>query len=84
MLKEVFPVLDVFVKVVHISRGGNLNLIGTNINVIKPIKNITPFISDDKHQLIGNVIYIDRYDNVITNIKKLFLNQFKTNVDMKF
>ena len=75
-----FPVLDVFVKVAaHISRGGNLNLIGTNINVIKPIKNITPFISDDKHQLIGNVIYIDRYDNVITNIKKTFFESIQNN-----
>ena len=73
-----FPVLDVFVKVAaHISRGGNLNLIGTNINAIKPIKNITPFISDDKHQLIGNVIYIDRYDNVITNIKKAFFESIQ-------
>ena len=42
------------------------------ITEIKPIKNIVPIVKDDGNQLIGNVIYIDRYGNVITNIKKRF------------
>ena len=68
-----FPVLDVFVKVAaHIARGGTLEVIGKAIEVVKPIKNITPFVASDSNQLIGNVIFIDRYDNVITNIKKSF------------
>jgi S-adenosylmethionine hydrolase len=68
-----FPVLDVFVKVAaHIARGGTLEVIGKAIEAVKPIKNITPFVSTDNNQLIGNVIFIDRYDNVITNIKKSF------------
>lgn len=66
-----FPVLDVFVKVAaHIARGGTLEVIGKAIEAVKPIKNITPFVASDSNQLIGNVIFIDRYDNVITNIKK--------------
>ena len=68
-----FPVLDVFVKVAaHIARGGTLDVIGKTIPSVKPIKNITPFVSQDSSQLIGHVIFIDRYDNVITNIKKSF------------
>lgn len=68
-----FPVLDVFVKVAaHIARGGTLDVIGKTIPSVKPIKNITPFVSQDRSQLIGHVIFIDRYDNVITNIKKSF------------
>lgn len=68
-----FPVLDVFVKVAaHIARGGTLEVIGKSIEQIKPIKNLTPFVSADENQLIGNVIYIDHYGNVITNIKKRF------------
>ena len=68
-----FPVLDVFVKVAaHIARGGTLEVIGKAIETVKPIKNITPFVASDSNQLIGNVIFIDRYDNVITNIKKSF------------
>jgi hypothetical protein len=68
-----FPVLDVFVKVAaHISRGGTLEVIGKLITIIKPIKNISPIIKNERNLLIGNVIYIDHYGNVITNIKKRF------------
>lgn len=75
-----FPVLDVFVKVAaHISRGGTLEIIGKVIDSIKPIKNISPFLSDGNHQLIGHIIYIDRYDNVITNIKKSFFESIQNN-----
>ena len=68
-----FPVLDVFVKVAcHIARGGALGVIGKNIDAIKPIKNIVPYVNDEKTQIIGSIIYIDNYGNVITNIRKSF------------
>ena len=68
-----FPVLDIFVKVAcHIARGGTLEVIGKTINSIKPIKNIVPYVNDDKTQIIGSVINIDNYGNVITNIKRSF------------
>jgi S-adenosylmethionine hydrolase len=68
-----FPVLDVFVKAAcHIARGGTLEVIGKLIESIKPIKNLVPFVNDDKNQIIGTVIYIDNYGNVITNIKRKF------------
>ncbi|GAA4231517.1 SAM-dependent chlorinase/fluorinase [Postechiella marina] len=68
-----FPVLDVFVKVsCHIARGGTLEVIGKTIKDIKPIKNIAPYVNDDKTQIIGSVIYIDNYGNVVTNIKRHF------------
>ncbi len=68
-----FPVLDVFVNVAcHIARGGTLEVIGKVIKTIKPIKNLNPFVNDDKTQIIGSVIYIDNYGNVITNIKRQF------------
>jgi S-adenosylmethionine hydrolase len=68
-----FPVLDIFVKVAcHIARGGTLEVIGKTITDIKPIKNIKPFVNDDKTQILGSVIYIDNYGNVVTNIKRAF------------
>ncbi|WP_431158017.1 SAM hydrolase/SAM-dependent halogenase family protein [Winogradskyella poriferorum] len=68
-----FPVLDIFVKVAcHIARGGTLEVIGKVINNIKPIKNLVPFVNDEKNQIIGSVIYIDNYGNVVTNIKRKF------------
>lgn len=73
-VESVFPVLDVFVKVAgHISRGGALEVIGRVITKIKPIKELAPIVNNDQTQISGNVIYIDNYGNVVTNItRKLF------------
>ncbi len=68
-----FPTLDVFAKVAcHLARGGTLEVVGKVIEHIKPIKNMLPFVNDDKNQIIGNVIYIDNYGNVVTNIRRKF------------
>jgi len=69
-----FPVLDVFVKVAcHIARGGTLEVIGKTIHEIKHLTDIKPVINTDESQIIGNVIYIDNYGNVVTNItRKIF------------
>lgn len=73
-----FPVLDVFVKVAcHIARGGTLEVVGKIISEIKPIKNLIPFVNEDKSQIIGSIIYIDNYGNVITNIKRKFFEQIQ-------
>eukprot|EP01093_Parvamoeba_rugata_P015631 TRINITY_DN5522_c0_g3_i1.p1 TRINITY_DN5522_c0_g3~~TRINITY_DN5522_c0_g3_i1.p1 ORF type:complete len:218 (+),score=33.25 TRINITY_DN5522_c0_g3_i1:241-894(+) len=80
-----FPVLDIFVKVAcHIARGGTLDVIGKVINTIKPIKNLVPFVNDEYNQIIGTVIYIDNYGNVVTNIKRNFLKRFRKIDRMKF
>ena len=60
---------DVFVKIAtHISRDGKLEVIGKKIDSIKEIKDIKPVVSNDNNQIIGSVIYIDNYGNVVTNI----------------
>ena len=70
-----FPVLDVFVQVAsHIARNGTLEVIGSPIKKIRELTNVKPVISKDGSQIIGSVIYIDNYGNVITNITK---NLFK-------
>jgi len=73
-----FPVLDVFVKVAcHIARGGTLEVVGKTIDSIKPIKNIVPYVNEDKTQIIGSVIYVDNYGNVVTNIKRNFFERIQ-------
>jgi S-adenosylmethionine hydrolase len=73
-----FPVLDVFVKVAcHLARGGALGVIGKNITEIKPITNLKPFVNKEKSIIIGSIIYIDNYGNVITNIKKSFFEDIQ-------
>ena len=71
-----FSVLDVFVKVAaHIARGGTLEVIGKTIERIKVLKEMKPLISANTNQIIGNVVYIDNYGNVVTNITQSIFNQ---------
>ena len=75
-----FPVLDVFVKVAaHLARNGSLDVVTKPIEKLKEVIGIRPVINDTKTQLIGSVIYIDNFGNVVTNIrKKEFLEIQKT------
>lgn len=73
-----FPVLDVFVRVAcHLARGGTLEVVGKVITDIKPIIDLNPFVNDDRTQILGSVIYIDNYGNVVTNIKRKFFKQIQ-------
>lgn len=66
-----FTVLDVFVKVAcHIARGGTLGVIGKPITEVKETTGIHPVVNSDQKTIIGNVIYVDNYGNVVTNISK--------------
>lgn len=73
-IESSFPVLDVFVQVAcFIARGGNLGVIGKEIQSYKQMTEIQPKINATQSQILGSVIYIDNYGNVISNIsKKLF------------
>ncbi|MDC7995304.1 SAM hydrolase/SAM-dependent halogenase family protein [Altibacter sp. HG106] len=71
-----FPVLDVFVKVAcHICRGGTLEVIGKPVDQLKELKGIQPVVNAENNQIIGNVIYIDNYGNVICNITKTLFEE---------
>lgn len=67
-----FPTRDVFVPVAcHLIRGGVLDVVGQSTTEYKELNNIRPINKDNK-SLIGTVIYIDNFGNVITNITKSF------------
>ena len=66
-----FAILGKFIKVAcHIARGGMLEVIGMQIDSIKEIVEIQPFINSEKNQILGSVIYIDNFGNVVSNISK--------------
>lgn len=73
-IESSFPVLDVFVQVAcFIARGGNLTVIGKEIKEYKKLIEIQPKANQNQTQIIGGVLYVDNYGNVITNIsKKMF------------
>jgi S-adenosylmethionine hydrolase len=71
--------LDVFVKVAcHIAKGGVLNVVGKEINTLKQVTDLQVTLTEEGNLLKGNVIYIDHFGNVVTNIsKKHFIESAK-------
>lgn len=68
-------ILDVFVKVAcHIARGGMLEVIGKKIEKVKELFEIQPQINTEQNQIVGGVIYIDNFGNVISNISQSTFN----------
>ncbi len=72
-----FPLSDILAKAAcHLAKGGKLNEIGISINGIEQRMTLQPVIEGDI--IRGSVIYIDSFQNVITNItKELFTKQQK-------
>ena len=54
----------------HLMRGGAPHVIGQKREQIEISLPFTPSVSNDKNSIIGKVIYIDNYENVITNISE--------------
>jgi S-adenosylmethionine hydrolase len=68
-----FPLADIFVKAAcHLANGGKLSHIGLPVSHIEKKMNLQPVI--EKNVIKGMVIYIDTFQNVITNITKEFFN----------
>ena len=68
-----FPLADIFVKAAcHLARGGALIDIGIPVAETQKKMNLQPVI--EKNLIKGIVIYVDSFQNVITNITKEFFN----------
>ena len=66
-----FPLADIFVKsACHLANNGKLSEIGLPVDEIEKKMNLQPVI--EKNLIKGAVIYIDSFQNVITNITKDF------------
>jgi hypothetical protein len=68
-----FPLADIFVKAAcHLAQGGKLSEIGIPLAGIEMKMNLQPVV--EKNLIKGAVIYIDSFQNVITNVTKDFFN----------
>ena len=68
--------MDVFVAVAcHIARGGLLNVIGKEIQSLKPVSVLTSSITDDLSEIKGQIVYIDSFGNCVTNISHKQFNE---------
>jgi S-adenosylmethionine hydrolase len=63
----------------HIARGGTMSVIGKPLTKIKEQISAKPSITEDGKRIIGSVIYIDNYGNVITNITRDFFTLARGN-----
>lgn len=71
-----FPTKDIFAKAAcHIARGGTMEVIGTPVNQLSKSENLRPF-SEGTTVLKGVVIYVDDYENIITNITEQQFYEF--------
>ena len=69
-----FPTKDIFVKAAcHLARGGVLEVLGGPRDSFLERTNLQPIT--DKNIIRGNIVYIDHYGNLITNIKKDLFNK---------
>ncbi|MEM9001488.1 MAG: SAM-dependent chlorinase/fluorinase [Bacteroidota bacterium] len=79
-----FPVLDVFVPAAcHLGRGGKLEVIGKPIQNLKELKEFEPRVENQGQTIYGNVIYIDNYGNVVTNIQKTLFEAYRNGRDFE-
>ena len=68
-----FPLADIFVKAAcHLAEGGKMDEIGISVTDIEKKMNLQPIV--EKNLIKGAVIYIDSFQNVITNITKEFFS----------
>lgn len=64
-----FPLADIFVKAAcHLASGKALNQIGIKTEEIEQRMNLHPVI--EKNQIKGSVIFVDSFENVVTNVTK--------------
>lgn len=83
-IESSFPVLDVFVQVAcFIARGGSLGVIGKEIKSYKKMIEIQPKVDQSQTKIIGGVIYIDNYGNIISNIRQKMFNEIGKGRDFK-
>lgn len=64
-----FPLADIFVKAAcHLASGGDIEQIGIKTDKIEQRMNLHPII--EKDQIKGSVIFVDSFQNVVTNVTK--------------
>jgi S-adenosylmethionine hydrolase len=69
-----FPLADIFVKAAcHLANGGTLAEIGLPVGNVENKMTLQPVV--EKNVIKGVVIYIDSFQNVITNVTKEFFNR---------
>ena len=79
--------MNVFATVaIHLAKGGNINVIGKEIESLKEIHTTSIMVSESMDEIKGNIIYIDNFGNCVTNISKKVYDEIakNRNFEIKF
>ncbi len=73
-----FPAKNIFCKIaVELLKGKEILSFGNPVNEIKQVTTFKPIVSEN--EIIGRVLYVDYYHNLITNIDKTLFTQHRKN-----
>lgn len=78
-VSDTFHGRDIFAPVAaHLSKGVKIDCLGTEINVRQTVNiNLQGPYQSETGDLIGEIIFVDRFGNLITNIDRQSINQLK-------
>ncbi len=77
-----FMATDVFAPAaVHLQNGGLPEVIGRKFKNPKQIRFLKPTINENEKMVIGEVMYIDHFGNIISNISKNFFDKQMVNFE---
>lgn len=74
--KVAFPSTDIFVPAaMHLYKGGLPEVIGRKIQTIKDISFPRAIYNENEKMIVGEVMYIDNFGNVVSNISRKFFEK---------
>lgn len=75
-----FLAIDVFAHAaVHLMNGGIPDVIGRKLTTPKKLSYPKAVYNETERMILGEVIYIDKFENVVTNITKKFFKKIHSN-----
>jgi S-adenosylmethionine hydrolase len=75
--KVIFPATEIFVPAaMHLYKGGLPEVIGRKIKSIKDVSFPRAIYNEPEKMIIGEVMYIDNFGNVVSNISRKFFEKY--------
>ncbi len=75
--KVIFPATEIFVPAaMHLYKGGLPEVIGRKIKSIKDVSFPRAIYNENERMIIGEVMYIDNFGNVVSNISRKFFEKY--------
>jgi S-adenosylmethionine hydrolase len=75
--KVIFPATEIFVPAaMHLYKGGLPEVIGRKIKLIKDVSFPRAIYNEAEKMIIGEVMYIDNFGNVVSNISRKFFEKY--------